>query len=57
MTYKTKAWTRRQTLWLMAGLSGSFALNACQKRSQSTETTSTKLISANSGSTLWIGYK
>ncbi|WP_009633714.1 ABC transporter substrate-binding protein [Synechocystis sp. PCC 7509] len=58
MTIKTTAWTRRQTLLLMAGLSGSLALNACQKRSQSTETetTSTKLISANSGSTLWIGY-
>ena len=56
MTYKTKTWTRRQTLWLMAGLSGSLALNACQKYSQSTETISTKLISANSGSTLWIGY-
>lgn len=56
MTYKTKAWTRRQTLWLMAGLSGSLTLNACQRRSQSTETTSTKLTSASSGSTLWIGY-
>ena len=40
----------------MAGLSGSLALNACQKRSQSTETVATKIISANSGSTLWIGY-
>lgn len=64
MNYKAKAWTRRQTLWLMSGLSGSLALHACQMRpptvsstsnTQTTET-STKTTSASSGSTLWIGY-
>ncbi len=64
MNYKAKTWTRRQTLWLMSGLSGSLALHACQRRSptvsstsitQTTET-STKTASASSGSTLWIGY-
>jgi NitT/TauT family transport system substrate-binding protein len=64
MKHKTRAWTRRQAIWLMTGLSGSLVLNACQTRSQSTvsstsnaeTTTSTKSISASSGSTLWIGY-
>lgn len=56
MNYKTKVWNRRQTLWLMAGLSGSLALNACKTRSQTTEAASTQSASATSGSTLWIGY-
>jgi len=56
MNYKTKTWSRRQTLWLMAGLSSSLVLNACKTRSQTTETASTNSASATSGSTLWIGY-
>jgi len=65
MNYKTRAWTRRQTLWLITGLSSSLTLHSCSQQSQSTasnstnqttEAVSTKSNSATSGSTLWIGY-
>lgn len=64
MNYQTRAWTRRQALWLMAGLSSSLTLHACSQRSQTPSSTSTtqtttastiKSVSATSGSTLWIG--
>ena len=61
MDRETKAWSRRQALWLMSGLSGSLALHACTQQTQtlsspeSTKTAATE-ISATSGSTIWIGY-
>lgn len=67
MNYQTRAWTRRQTLWLITGLSSSLTLHACSQQAQNltlstspnqaTEAVSTtKSNSATSGSTLWIGY-
>ena len=62
MDRATKVWTRRQTLWLMSGLSGSLALHACTQQTQTSSSSvqsteaATEPVSATSGSTLWIGY-
>jgi NitT/TauT family transport system substrate-binding protein len=58
MGYKTRAWTRRQALWAMTGLTGSLALHACTQQAQTSSSTSAaqSTETATSGSTLWIGY-
>ena len=58
---QTKVWTRRQALWLISGATGGLALHGCAQKAetnsaQSTQTASTKLVSATSAGTLWIGY-
>ncbi|PSB21828.1 myristoyl transferase [filamentous cyanobacterium CCP2] len=55
---KSRHWTRRQALWLMAGAAGSFGLHACTPSSTtSSESTSTasNLTSATFGINAWIG--
>jgi NitT/TauT family transport system substrate-binding protein len=59
-------WTRRQTLWLLAGLSSSLAVNACTKSTSTTSNTSNTSASSDASSTPvkvslaavagWIGY-
>ncbi|MGJ3253967.1 MAG: ABC transporter substrate-binding protein [Elainellaceae cyanobacterium] len=63
-----KRLTRRRALWLMGGLTGGLALHACAQPNEttsassdgssdgSTDTASSEMVSATTGSTLWIGY-
>lgn len=62
---KSQLWTRRQAIWLMTGLTGSVALHACTPQSNTSsqspesptaQNASNQVISATTGSTLWIGY-
>ncbi len=60
---KARIWTRRQSLWLMGGLTGSIALHACSQSTSEKESATTnasaassQTTSATTGSTLWIGY-
>lgn len=61
---KTTAWTRRQALWLITGATGGLVLHDRAQKAdatssqspQSTETASTKPVSAASESTLGNGY-
>ncbi|HHP7243591.1 MAG TPA: ABC transporter substrate-binding protein [Elainellaceae cyanobacterium] len=64
MRQLTKRLTRRRALWLMGGLTGGLALHGCAQPNEttsassdgSTDTASSDMISATTGSTLWIGY-
>lgn len=64
ISQKTRAWTRRQVLWLLTGATGGLVLhNLAQKIDttssqlpQSTETPSTKPVSSASKSPLLTGY-
>ncbi|MBW4632431.1 MAG: ABC transporter substrate-binding protein [Iphinoe sp. HA4291-MV1] len=57
---KGQLWTRRQAIWLVTGLTGSLALDACTQKqssqsSQSTTSTSAARVSAALGASPWIG--
>lgn len=65
---KTRGWTRRQALWLIAGLTGSLALHACTQQtdtsysiedqlpeSLSSSPSANQPVSATLGGVAWIG--
>lgn len=66
MTFKPPIMTRRRALWMMGGLTGGLMLHACTSPTSTSpssleETTETgdaaaEMVSAKTGSTLWIGY-
>lgn len=59
MTFESPIISRRRALWMMGGVAGGLALHACTSSNPPTTDSadsSSELVKAKTGSTLWIGY-